>query len=101
MEGIADFLDSLVGGVDLTCYAMTIGGLFWVMLIVKPWDADRRLINESLIQSTIKIIYIGGFSLAAIQLFKIILKVWLIVQKKKQVWSKIFRTFFFIRAQRA
>ncbi len=77
MEGIADFLDSLVGGVDLTCYAMTIGGLFWVMLIVKPWNADRRLINESLIQSTIKIIYIGGFSLAAIQLFKIILKVWL------------------------
>ncbi len=77
MEGIADFLDSLVGGVDLVCYAMAIGGLFWVMVIVRPWNADHQRINEPLIQSTIRIIYIGGFSLAAIQLFKIILKIWL------------------------
>ncbi len=77
MEGIADFLDSLVGGVDLTCYSMAIGGLFWSMIILKPWNADKHLINEPLIQSTIKIIYIGGFALAGIQLFKIVLKVWL------------------------
>ena len=31
MAGIADFLDSLVGGFDLICYSLTIGGLFWAL----------------------------------------------------------------------
>ena len=77
MEGIADFLDSLIGGVDLVCYAMTIGSLFWAMIILQPWNADRKLINENLLQATITLIYKGALALALAQLFSIILKIWL------------------------
>ena len=77
MEGIADFLDSFIGGIDLVFYAMTIGGLFWGMIVLHPWNADRRLINENLIQTSIKFIYFGAIALAVTQLLKIILKIWL------------------------
>jgi putative copper resistance protein D len=78
MEGIADFLDSLIGGIDLVCYAMTIGGLFWAMVILQPWNADRKLINQDLLQATIGLIYKGALALATAQLLTIILKILLI-----------------------
>ena len=34
MAGIADFLDSLVGGFDLICYSLIIGGLFYLAALV-------------------------------------------------------------------
>jgi putative copper resistance protein D len=77
MYGVADFLDSLIGGVDLICYAMAIGGLFWAIVILQPWNADRTLINKNLLQATIALIYKGALALAAAQLFTIILKIWL------------------------
>lgn len=77
MEGIADFLDSLIGSVDLVFYAMAIGGLFWAMVILQPWNADRKLINDNLLQATITLIYKGALALAIAQLFTIILKIWL------------------------
>ena len=76
MEGIADFLDSFVGGIDLVFYATTIGGLFWGLIILHPWNANRRLINENLVQTSIRYIYIGAMALAVTQLLKIILKIW-------------------------
>ena len=43
MEGIADFLDSLIGGVDLICYSLAIGGLLWGIFVIRPWeDADSQ-----------------------------------------------------------
>ena len=76
MAGIADFLDSLIGGFDLICYALTIGGLFWGLFVLRPWH-NRDGYNAVLLQKTISLIYQGGFLLAAAQLFKIIIKVWL------------------------
>lgn len=76
MAGIADFLDSLIGGFDLICYSLTIGGLFWGLFVLRPWN-NHNGYNAELLQRTIALIYKGGFLLAAAQLFKIILKVWL------------------------
>ncbi len=76
MAGIADFLDSLIGGFDLICYSLTIGGLFWGLFVLRPWNNNNGY-NAELLQRTIALIYKGGFLLAAAQLFKIILKVWL------------------------
>ena len=36
MAGIADFLDSLIGGFDLICFCLLIGGLFWGLFILRP-----------------------------------------------------------------
>ena len=76
MAGIADFLDSLIGGFDLICYSLIIGGLFWGLFVLRPWNSQNGY-NAELLQRTIALIYKGGFLLAAAQLFKIILKVWL------------------------
>ncbi len=76
MAGIADFLDSLIGGFDLICFSLTIGGLFWGLFVLRPWN-NKDGYNAVLLQKTIALIYKGGFLLAAAQLFKIILKIWL------------------------
>jgi len=75
MAGIADFLDSLIGGFDLICYALVIGGLFWGIFLLRAWE--MRDYNARLLEKTIMLIYKGGFWLAGAQLFKIVLKVWL------------------------
>lgn len=76
MAGIADFLDSLIGGLDLICFCLAIGGLFWGVLILRPWHQENGYNNE-LLDKTIALIYKGAFWLAAAQLFKVILKIWL------------------------
>ncbi len=76
MAGIADFLDSLIGGLALICYSLTIGGLFWGLFVLRPWN-NQGGYNAVLLQKTVSLIYKGGFLLAAAQFFKIILKIWL------------------------
>ena len=76
MAGIADFLDSLIGGFDLICYSLAIGSLFWGLFVLRPWQHQDGY-TEALLQKTIALLYKGGFWLAAAQFFKIILKVWL------------------------
>ena len=76
MAGIADFLDSLVGGFDLLCYSLLMGGLFWGLFVLKPWHQKPEY-NSLLLQRTLALIYKGGFYLVAAQIFKIVLKVWL------------------------
>lgn len=76
MAGIADFLDSLIGGFDLICYSLAIGSLFWGLFVLRPWHYQDGY-SETLLQRTVTLLYKGGFWLAAAQLFKIVLKVWL------------------------
>ena len=76
MAGIADFLDSLIGGFDLICYSLLMGGLFWGLFVLRPWQKENNY-NIELLNKTISLIYKGGFLLAAAQFFKIVLKVWL------------------------
>lgn len=76
MAGIADFLDSLIGGFDLICFCMLVGGLFWGLFILRPWNQQSGYSSE-LVDNTVRLIYKGGFLLVGAQLFKIVLKVWL------------------------
>ncbi|MGY6278256.1 copper resistance D family protein [Methylomonas sp. MgM2] len=76
MEGIADYLDSLIGGVDLTFYSIAIGGLLWGYLILRPWDEDSNY-NNTLLKKTADLIQFGSKALVITQLSKIGLKIWL------------------------
>lgn len=76
MAGIADFLDSLIGGFDLICYALAIGSLFWGLFLLRPW-LEQDKFNPLLMEKTIALLYKGGFWLAAAQAFKVLLKIWL------------------------
>jgi putative copper resistance protein D len=76
MAGIADFLDSLIGGFDLICFSLAIGGLLWVLFVLRPWH-DVRQYNAVLLEKTVALLYNSMFLLVAAQVFKIILKIWL------------------------
>jgi Putative copper export protein len=76
MAGIADFLDSLIGGFDLICYSLAIGSLFWGLFVLRPWRQPEGY-PAVLLQKTVALLYKGAFWLAAAQFFKIVLKVWL------------------------
>lgn len=73
MEGIADFLDALLGGVDLIFYSMTVGGMFWYLIIIKPWkiryDSNSLIINRGL-----NLLVYGSFVLAGVQLLDLVMK---------------------------
>jgi putative copper resistance protein D len=76
LEGIADFLDSLIGGIDLTFYCMSIGGLLWATIVLKPWISSPHN-NSLLLKQCIRLISFGSSALIVTQLTKIILKLWL------------------------
>ena len=75
MEGIADFLDSLIGGIDLVCFAMTIGSLFWGLAILKPWNTNEAQIEIAHLKITVKFVYLSAFALAITQLLRILIKI--------------------------
>ncbi|MGR8934666.1 MAG: copper resistance D family protein [Gammaproteobacteria bacterium] len=76
MEGIADFLDSLVGGVNQICYCMAIGGIIWGLFVLRPWN-DTKLYNVKHLESTVALTYQGTVALAVTQAFALFLKIWL------------------------
>jgi copper resistance protein D len=79
MEGIADFLDALLGGIDLTSLALAVGSICWGLFILKPW---RRYRNDEavIVHICVKIIYMGSFTLASVQLIEVAVKAWLIAE---------------------
>ena len=77
MEGIADFLDSLIGGVDLTFFALLIGAIFWLFFVIRPWQSDSLANKKEFIQAAAASVAIGAFALCLTQLTKIGLKIWL------------------------
>ncbi len=77
MEGIADFLDSLTGGISLTFYSFTIGGIFWGLFVLFPWSKNTRY-NPTLLKKTVSLLYRSAFALLACQSAKILIKIWLI-----------------------
>ena len=95
MEGIANYLDSLIGGVDLTFYSIVIGGLLWGLFVLRPWREETSY-NNSLLDKTVALIFFGSKALVITQLSKIGLKVWLMVATLgKSPFPAIFNTIQF------
>lgn len=78
MEGIANYLDSLIGGVDLAFYSIVVGGLIWGLVVLKPWQVETHY-NKTLIFKTVNLIHFACKALVITQVSKIILKIWLMV----------------------
>lgn len=79
MEGIADFLDSFLGGVDLVFFSMAVGGVLWGALIIKPWKLQYDQ-NGLIIKGCIRLVVSGSLILAAVQFLKLAVKCWLIMK---------------------
>ncbi len=96
MEGIANYLDSLIGGIDLAFFSMAIGGLFWSLFVLRPWRKAEVHYNNALIDKTVDLIYFGSKALVLTQLVKIGLKIWLMVATLgKSPFPAIFNTLQF------
>ena len=78
MEGIANYLDSLIGGVDLTFYSIVVGGVFWGLFVLRAWQ-DGAAYNNTLLDKSVGLIHFGSKALVITQLIKIGLKIWLMV----------------------
>lgn len=76
MEGIADFLDSLLGGFDLVAYSLAVGSVLWGFLVLAPWKRAYEN-GAALANASVTLLYKGAFALAAVQSIKIAVKVWL------------------------
>ncbi len=76
MEGIADFLDALISGVDLIFFALTVGTVLWSWLVLQPWQHDGY--ETILLKKTVQLFTLGALGLAACQLLTLMLKAWLI-----------------------
>ncbi|MDT8405653.1 MAG: CopD family protein [Methylococcales bacterium] len=83
MEGLADFLDSLIGGVDFVMFCALIGGLIWVHTILRPWQTTHHY-SKALLDNTTQLIYYGTIGLAITQAFALLLKVWLMAATLQQ-----------------
>lgn len=95
MEGIANYLDSLIGGVDLTFYSIAIGGLLWGFFVLRPWEDDANY-NSALLDRTGYLIQLGAKGLMITQLSKIGLKIWLMaVTLGKSPFPAFFNTIQF------
>lgn len=50
MNGITDFLDSILGGVDLITFSLAVGGVMWGLFILNPLIEHRNCAGPSLYQ---------------------------------------------------
>lgn len=73
---MADFLDSFIGGIDLVCYSLLVGGLIWGITILCPWFPSAQYSNSLVVQS-LRLTRSGAYALVITQVVKIMLKIWL------------------------
>jgi len=83
MEGLADFLDALLGGTDLIFFTLTVGGVMWGQFILRPWRTAHAP-NHLVTSACVNIIYKSAFALAAIQVITLAVKTWLIEETLDQ-----------------
>lgn len=79
MEGLADFLETILDGTDLVFFALSVGGLLWGLLILRPWRTTRAT-GESATAVCVNMIYKSAFILVAVQFTALFVKAWLIAQ---------------------
>jgi putative copper resistance protein D len=77
MEGIADFLDSVLSGIDLCCYSLLIGSLLWGWVVLRPWQKTPEC-PVILLRSSSRLFYYGALGLLVCQTAALVLKAWLI-----------------------
>jgi len=77
LEGLANFLDDLMGGIALISFALSLGALIWNRLVLKallpPGPGSDRLYRHSL-----RWLYLGAFALAASHALALAAKAWVL-----------------------
>ena len=75
MEGIANFLDDLMGGFELISFSLTLGALIWSRILLKPLLASGQ---ASVLRTSLRWLYLGAFALAASHGIELLAKAWVL-----------------------
>ncbi|HEB77310.1 MAG TPA: copper resistance protein [Methylothermaceae bacterium] len=77
LEGLANFIDDLMGGIALISFALSLGALIWNRLVLKsllpPGSGSERLFRHSL-----RWLYLGAFALGASHGVALLAKAWVL-----------------------
>lgn len=76
MEGIANFVDDLLGGLRIIAFSLAIGGLFWIWAMLRLCPALYQA--ETALHRAFCWTRRGAMGLAVVLLFKLIVKAWVI-----------------------
>ncbi|MGH8553012.1 MAG: copper resistance D family protein, partial [Methylococcales bacterium] len=76
MEGLADFLESILGGTDLIFFGLAVGSLLWGLLVLRAGHKKRA--GAAMVSVCVNLLYKSAFALAAIQVLSLVIKSWLI-----------------------
>lgn len=79
MEGIANFIDDLMGGLMLISFSIAIGALVWGLLLVKSGQKSLP-IPLPVIKRCIRLLYLGAFALAAVHFIELMVKAWVLAE---------------------
>ena len=83
MRGIADFLDAILGGIDLIAFCLLVGGVLWMLMLLRPWKSDQPH-NGILVDACTQIILKSAVGLVLLQVLSLIVKAWVIAETLEQ-----------------
>ncbi len=75
MEGIANFLDDLMGGFELISFSLALGALIWSRILLKPLLPANQ---KSVLRISLQWLYLGAFALAASHGLELLAKAWVL-----------------------
>ncbi len=79
LQGLANFLDALMGGIGLISFSTALGAWAFARLVLKPLlpqgDSSAKLIASSL-----RWLYLGAFTLAASHAVALLAKAWILME---------------------
>lgn len=76
LQGLANFLDALMGGIELISFSTTLGALIWTYCILKPLQPQGE--GTKLIACSLRWLYLGAFTLAASHALALLAKAWVL-----------------------
>jgi len=79
VEEFAQFLDDLLGGVDLVAYSVAVGGLIWGVVVLRGWWSRDEDIAPA-VHGCLRLVVIGALGLALSQGIGLAIKAWILAE---------------------
>lgn len=73
IQGLANFIDDFLGGLMLISYALVVGTILWVFVILRVSSA-KPLAGPAIVLRAVKLLHVGAVSLAASVATKLVIK---------------------------
>lgn len=84
MEGIANFLDDLMGGFELISFSIALGALIWNRFVLEAIVGEGET-KQQLIGYSLRWLYISSFALAASHAVELAAKAWVLKETLGQL----------------